>query len=327
MNKHDYIETIINYISNGATISEISNSLHLSYGEIYKILAILKNNGYEILKKYYSNGNIMYYFADRLFNDYTPKIITSPYEDNIGIMVYSDLHFGSFSETPKLLNKIYDYSEANGIHIHFNVGDLVEGVVNPLNIKLPWHKQIEHALKVYPHSDDILVFTLLGNHDYSLLENFGLDISEVIRNQRGDIIPIGYGNSKIFIKNDYIVLQHPLLNKDVNIQENYSYATIIRGHGHEMKTVIDNSNVMIYTPSLSNLNFNKSHFPGAIYMKLKMRFGLIEYVEFEELAFINNKLYTTGRMNLYAGSGKKFRENTIINNEEEFIKVLRKVDR
>ena len=325
--KREYLEAIINYISNGATISEISNDIQLSYQEIYKILAVIKSNGYEILKKYYSNGNIMYQLANCLFYDYSPRIITRPDEDTIEVMIYADLHFGSFSETPKLLDKIYDYSTSKGIHIHFNAGDFVEGVTNPLNIKIPWYKQIEHALRVYPHSDDILVFTLLGNHDYSLIENFGLDISEVIKNKRGDIIPVGFGSSKILIKNDYIILHHPLLSKDVSVINNYNNAIILRGHGHEMKTVIDNNNYIIYTPSLSNLNFNKSHFPGAIHMKLKMRFGLIEYVEYDELSFINNKLYTTGHMSIYTGRGKKFSENTDVKNEEEFSKVLKMINR
>lgn len=322
----DDLKLLIQLIDKNILISQISKIMNIPYVKIYEYLKLLKQNGYEILKTYYSNGDTKYELANEMFNDYTPRVITRHDEDVIDIMVYSDLHFGSFSETPKLLEKIYEYSVKKGIHIHFNVGDFIEGVNNPLNIKLPWYKQIDHALRVHPFCEDILVFLLLGNHDYSLIKNYGLNIGEVIKNTRGDIVPIGFGDGKIAIKNDWINLHHPLLDIDASLKENYSYSIILHGHSHEMKVIIDNSNYHIYAPSLSNLNFNNSHFPGAIDMKIKMRYGFIEYIELKEIAFIHNKLYITGRINLYTGRNKKFNENNIILNEEEYPKILRKGD-
>ena len=324
MDREKKLRNFLELINGNMTISQISSITGMSYNEINKLVYSLRQKGFVIDSKYYSNGEIGFMLDKNIYHDFKPTIITSKDEDEIEFLVYSDLHFGSFYETPKILDKLFNYGEKNNIHLHLNIGDLVEGTINDANRKTPWYNQVDHALKLYPHSDNVLVFLLLGNHDQSLIRDYGLNIATAISNKRLDIIPIGYGCKKIEIKNDSIILQHRLLKKSNINLDTPGYSLILRGHYHMYNLVIDTSNIIIYIPSLSLLNFRKCPFPGAVHLKIKMRYGLIEYVYVDELAYINGDFYITGSNELYAGKGKNFRKNTEVMNEEGFSKVLRR---
>lgn len=316
-------ELVLNLIKEDKTLEEIINVSGLSIKDVYRILNNIKKMGYCLSKKYYYDGETEYKLMNNIGREEENILITSPKDNELEFMVISDLHFGSLYETPKLLNMIYDYCTKKNIHIILNCGDFIEGDINSLNIAIPPFKQINHALKIHPLSKDILNYLLLGNHDYSLLTNYGINIMETIKMRREDIIPIGFKEGIIKIKNDQIILQHPILHlKSSGI--NYAKALIIRGHGHATKVTIDTSNIIIYAPSLSKLNFNKCDFPGAIDLRIKMRKGIIEYVYIEELAIISNKIHTTNELNLYFGNNKSFKDRNCILNEEEYPKVLRK---
>lgn len=325
MKKKDMIkmtkeEIILSLIQKNKTLEEIISFSGLSISEIKKVLNRLSNKGHSISRKYFYDGEIQY-GIDNINNDY--PIITSSISNELEFMVISDLHLGSIYENQRLLNTIYDYCAKNNIHIIINCGDLVEGDVNKLNIKIPPIKQLSHALRVYPISQDIINYLLLGNHDYSLLTKYQINLMDLIKERREDFIPIGYGEGKIFIKSDYIVIQHPLIEKSKPLGI-YNKAVIIKGHGHAAKINYDSSNLIIYCPSLSKLNLYKSSFPGAIDLKIKMKRGIIEQVYIEELSFINSKMFTTNEINIHVGKNKCFKESNLILNEEEYPKILRK---
>ncbi len=304
---------ILELIKQNKTLEEIIVYTNLPVKEIYKIIRKLIIEGHNIARRYFYDGEIEYSLSNQQSDNCT--IITSNDEKDLEFMIISDLHLGSIYEMPKLLDIIYDYCTKNNIHIILNSGDLVEGEVKESSILVPPQKQLDHALRVYPLSPSILNFLLLGNHDYSLLMNYGIDILDLIKERREDIIPIGYGEGQILIKNDHIVLQHPLIYREVN-HGIYDKTIIIRGHGHAPKISMDNSNLVIYAPSLSKLNLYKSNFPGAIDLKIKMKRGFIEYAFIEELSFINNCIYTTNEISLYVGHRKSFKEKNPILNEE-----------
>lgn len=316
-------EVILNLIKSNKTLEEIAAITGLSLRNIYLNLKKIRDNGYLISKKYYYNGEIKYGFNKSLENQCDNILLTSLSENEFKFMVISDLHLGSLYETPKLLNLVYDYCTNNNIHIILNAGDFIDGEVNCANTKILPTKQIDHALRIHPISSQIINYLVLGNHDYSMLVNHGIDILKVIKDKREDIVPLGFGEGILKIKNDQIVIQHPLLYR-TSSNGNYSKTLIIRGHGHAPKINLDTSNLLVYAPSLSNLNFNKCHFPGAINLNIKMRCGLIENVYIEELAIINNKIYVTNELNLYVGHNKTFKIKEEIQNEEEYPKILRK---
>lgn len=324
MKKDETLQILLFLIRDEMSISQISSILSLPYSKIYDYVNCLKEKGFDVRCKYYSNGNTKFYLNKALYNEQIPKIITTNGENVVRFLVYSDLHLGSYYESYDILKKIFAYGERKDIHLHLNLGDLVEGNVRQDNIRIPWHEQIEQALKKYPHDDEVIVFLLLGNHDQSLLRDYGFNIETVINKKRGDIVPIGYGSNTIEIKNDYIVLQHCLLRQSETPMGSYNYSLILRGHQHMSKVVLDASNLVIYLPSLSRLNFNKSHFPGALDLKLRMRCGFIEYVDFDELTYINDEFYITSSTSIYMGKGKLFRDSTLLKNEEDCPKILRR---
>ena len=193
-------EIILNLINEGKSVEEIGSILNISRNTLYHYLIKLKNKGYSFLSKYYINGNIDYQLIKTLNYDNEYNLITDKESNEIKLMVISDLHLGSLYEDRRLIESIYNYCINNDIHVILNIGDFVEGDVNSSNIKVLPNKQIEHALKYHPYSEEIFNFLILGNHDYSLLSKYGINILDVIKNKRWDIIPIGFGEGKINIK-------------------------------------------------------------------------------------------------------------------------------
>lgn len=322
----DTDKLVLSLINKGMNIGDISSLLKLSYAGVHHHVVKLKLHGFHIVEKYYDNGTISYNLMKNtgLANKYKNTIITRPEDSEFSFLLTSDYHLGSLYETPKLIEQIYNFCMQKDIHIVLNTGDLLEGIVNLQNIKIAWDEQIYHALEEYPQCDNILTFMLFGNHDHSLLLNYGLDIRKVIEYNFSNIITLGYGNSKVNIKNDEIILSHPL-DSNKNSHGQYTNKIILRGHGHEAKVICDGNNYVIKLPSLSNLNFNKSSFPGACLMHLKMSKGNITFITIEELTYINNKFYTTSEIKLSTGRGKSYHDNTVILNEEDYPKLVKRL--
>ena len=302
-------DVLLKLINENKSINEITNILGISSNELYKYLLSLRKKGHRIVGNYYNNGDIYYELKKRIA-DNEFFLNTDVSEKEIDLMVISDLHLGSFYETPKLLDRIYNFCINENIHVILNIGDFVEGCVNNTNVKIPPLKQINHALRVHPFDSSIYNLLLLGNHDYSLLTNYGIDIETSIKESRYDIIPLGYGEEIINIKNDFIVLLHPLKSSEMKTR-NYKNTLIIRGHGHESKVCQDKNNLIMYTPSLSKLNFNKSTNPGAIKLKLLFKNGFIKNVLITDLIFFNSKLLIAKESNFYINENDKKLEKVI----------------
>ncbi len=325
-NQNELKMVVLSLINKEMPLSLISKLLDIDYNKVYKTINLLRMDGFNITEKVYANGEIRYILnkTAKLNNQYKNTIITEPNENEIELLVTSDIHFGSNYENRYLLNSMIDYCLKNNLHIIINCGDFIEGIVNLSNINIPWDEQIHHAIMEYPQINDIVTFLLLGNHDYSLLSNFGQDIRTFIKNKRFDIMPLGYGRSNIKIKNDELLLEHYISERKVP-HDNYKNKIIMKGHGHEVKFRLDGVNYIINLPSLSNLNFNKSSFPGMIKLKLQFLKGNINNMIVEQLSLINGNVYTTGEYKVFTGRGKSYKEDTIIENEEYYIKEYKKV--
>ena len=322
----DEMQKILSLIINEMPLSMISKILNLSYDDIYYNIVLLRMNGFNINEKLYANGDIRYILSKntKINNNYKNTILTEPTEEEITLLLTSDLHYGSNYENINLIDNMLNYAIRENIHIILNCGDFIEGVLNLSNIDIPWDEQIYHALSLYPKIKDIITFVLFGNHDYSILDTYGQDIRYVIKNNRYDIIPLGYGRSNIKIKNDEIILEHAINNRKL-LHDNYKNKIIIRGHGHETKFRIDGVNYIINLPSLSDLNFNKSSFPGMIKLKLQFMRGNINNIIAEQLSIIDRNVYTTGEYKVFTGRGKNYKKDLFIENEEYYIKEYKKV--
>ena len=184
---------ILELVKQNYSANEISNVLGITNKQLFYRLNQIKNKGFNIDKKFYSNGEIEYFLKKDNQDNYNYKnSIIIPKKDNeLKTIVISDLHLSSIYENLDVLNRIYNYCIKNDIHIIINAGD-VNHCVRYSNNQKKYNssnlKQIEHMLKVYPYDKNILNYILFGNHDYHMLTDDGIDIGNVLENKRHDLI-------------------------------------------------------------------------------------------------------------------------------------------
>lgn len=289
----DINKRIIELIKENRSMKYIANEINISEKQLYVRLKQIINYGYQLVASYCYNSDIYYKIEKGIYvpkeNEISIKIPSSNKE--FRFIVISDMHIGNIDSDIDLLKIVYEYAAKHGINIIFNCGDSIEGVhaSDRRNID-DIYKQLEFFLKNYPYDKNINNFTLLGNHDYHSLHYDGLDISKTIQNSRYDIIPIGYGESLVKIKEDSLLLKHEL-----SVVETPELCTIPRltilGHGHLMKTKVY-ENFFIGAPSLSYVSPNKKEeiLPGFIDMTLHLEKGRFEFVEAHHMV-ITPKVY------------------------------------
>lgn len=289
---------ILDLIDKQYTINEILTELNISREQLYKLFRKMKQLGINFNKKYYSSGDIIYVPNKEIYippkNNHV-NIITEPKTDTFRALLISDLHIGNELQNIDAWHKVYDYCIINNIHTIIIAGDFIDGIkkgrveskmhTNPLD-------QMEYASKNYPFDEHILNFLILGNHDIDSLLSFGIDFSEYLKSFRHDIVPIGYGNGMINIKNDRMLLAHPLcigVSYEHDLNSNY---LLIKGHQHVAKSIIGaNGNCSLSVPSLSNLFLSENEFlPGAIDLTIKFKGGYFDTIYYEHL-LVGDKIY------------------------------------
>ena len=189
------------------------------------------------------------------------------------------MHIGSVDADMRLMDYVYEYAIKNGINIIFNCGDSIEGDYTSYKKDLKdIYSQIEYFIRKYPYDRSINSFMILGNHDYHSFHENGLDISKAIGGSRYDIIPIGYGQGNVNIKNDSIVLFHKL--KDGFSPVLNGEKIVLSGHSHMMKTKIrDVFWIGIPTLSYKSNDKTKDVIPGFVELSIDIENNRFEYVE------------------------------------------------
>ena len=175
----DQTTQLIQLLNEKKTCNEICSILNLSNKQLFNNLTNLRNKGFVVKQKYYSNGVISYkpIFSIKELNHYLNtkqhvNIITSHKETEFRCLAISDLHFGNSLERIDLLDKAFDYCINNGIHIIFCCGDLIDGTFTKEQQSIEdTFLQIEHFIKDYPIDKNILTFGVAGDHDKSALES------------------------------------------------------------------------------------------------------------------------------------------------------------
>lgn len=173
----------------------------------------------------------------------------------IDLVVISDLHLCNKLDRIDLLYKAYEYAYSNNIKYVINLGDLFDSCM-PHNKKetktYSLEQQVKYIKDCYPYSEYIKTLILYGNHDYYSKYKYGIDIVDMLSKERKDMINLGYGESYLNIKNNYIKLQHEidyLKNYKKNVE---TYITLL-GHYHNYKVDINDDTVYVYAPSLTKL--------------------------------------------------------------------------
>jgi len=284
---------ILDLINNNKGIKEICHILNISEKQLYVRIKQIINYGYQLEPSYNSNSDIYYKVIKEFYtpneNHISIKMPSSHKE--FRFLVISDNHIGNIDSDMDLLKIVYEYASKNGINIIFNCGDLIDGVYssdrkNINNI----YGQLETIIKKYPYDKNINNFVLFGNHDYHSLHYDGLDISKRINSVRYDLIPIGYGESLVNVKEDNFLIRHELSVVDTpNV--GIDPKLMILGHGHMMKTKVYEK-FCIGAPTLSYVSTNKKKeiLPGFIDMTLHLEKGKFEFVEAHHM-IITPKVY------------------------------------
>lgn len=294
---------LLRLINEEKTANEIATKLNISNKQLYNRITMLKNKGFDFEKKYYHDGNIIYSKIKKLLvrEQNEVKIITKKEGQTFRAIIISDLHIGNELQRLDLLDKVYDYCTKEGIHIIINGGDLIDGTFSAGNQKYKNPtKQIDYLLKVFPFDKNILNFTLLGNHDFSVLNKTGQDLAIVLQSYRHDIIPVGYEFGKINIKDSSIFLKHEIdANKNKIKVKGIENSIILEGHSHQMKIVSNSINCNISIPSLSDINW-KNTLPTILKLDITFNNKKFYNVLITQL-LINDKIYilneTISRLN------------------------------
>ncbi len=299
---------ILELINKNISLNELMELTGLSNKQLYHRLNLLKNQGFNIERKYYYNGDITYQLVNKIIDE-TPAILTTKDDTIFEALLISDLHISDELERIDLLNKAYEFCNKQGINIIINTGDLIDGLRGIGDKKFQsMEKQIEYLLKVYPYDKNILNFLCLGNHDYDTIENSGIDLSTIIQNKRHDIISLGYEIGKINIKNDTLVVTHPLSGPcrkhRKKLNDMFKNSLILCGHRHTMKCSFHSNNSFVYIPSLSDLKYDMYYtFPSAIKMTLTFENGFFHSGIFEHL-LISDKVYKLSETKAYLANEK-----------------------
>lgn len=323
----DIFVKLLDLIDRGYTFSDIVSELNISHKQLYKLFRNLNQLGIGFDKKYYDSGDIIYLPKKEI--DIPQKknmvnIITDVNSDSFRVLLIADLHAGSEFENIKDWYDLYDYCIINNIHNIIIVGDFLDGInIGRTESKLHDNslEQIKYATKNYPFDKNILNFIIFGNHDIDSLISYGVDFSTYLRNFRHDIVPIGYGNGVVNVKNDRILLAHPLcigVSYTHDLTSNY---LLVKGHQHTSKCIIgNNGNCSLYVPSLRNLFLTDNHFlPGAVDLTVKFKGGYFDTIYCRQL-MVGDKIYNTNTVQFSVSHPKDRRFDLPIRNVENLCK-------
>lgn len=254
-------QKLLELIVENKSLEEIGLILNLSKKQIKNRLIMLKNQGFNIQRNFYYNGQTRYVLSKELpTNMITIFDVDS---DLFRAVAISDLHIGSKLDNLNYLKMVYEYCLNNDIHIIINGGDLIQGTLGPRKFSKV-EAQIEYLLENYPYDEAILNFITLGNHDSDLLKTTGLDLHQILLDQREDLISLGYGINKLKIGDDKITLAH--IAADLR---SVSARLKITGHGHRFQFKVKHHEPTLFLPTLSD-EIKDGFLPGMVEINLIM---------------------------------------------------------
>ena len=274
------------------TLLDLASYLSVSPKQAYNRVQTLKNLGYNVYRKDFSTGDIQFSIANYLVcNDNNNILYTLPNTNILRVIVSSDTHVGNSFQRFDLLKETYDYCVKHDIHIIFNCGDILNGLlpskVGSVIIK-DYEEQIDFFLKNYPFDSNIINFMLLGNHDKDFF-NGGLNLKQILTKNRYDIKILNYEDSLIRVKNDKIRLIHPIDNTFKVFANNSKI--IFRGHSHEskIKTITGQNVFCAYVPASCDMFYQEGcSYPGIYYVLLSFNDkGVINELTINYLIYIH----------------------------------------
>ena len=283
----DLTFTLIELLKSNISTKEICDILKVDEITLYKLLLEIKNKGVSFLRKYNVNGEISYQRIKKFKEikkannkNNTKTIYTPNSSKSLKTLAISDLHIGNEAERLDLLDRAFNYCIKNNIHIIFCGGDIIDGAYSSGNQKITnIYKQTEYFIANYPHDKSIITFAVGGDHDYSALYRYGIDIAEMCNNYRHDIVIGGFNNTIINMKKDKIQLYHYL---KAGMLLNVNPSLIFHGHFHNFQLKMQQDRLNIVLPSLSDIT---DTYPQALEVTLNFKDEFIESTDIKQIVF------------------------------------------
>ena len=289
----DIKQKILELIKQNMNMKEIAREVNITEKQLYVRIKQIINYGSQVKPTYNFNSDIYYSIVrgvkeeDEKFSIAIPKK-----EKNFKCLVISDLHIGNIESDLNLLKVLYEYASKTGINYILNCGDLIEGnyTTDKKSIK-NLEDQLEFLIKKHPYDKNINNIVIFGNHDYHSLKYEGLDMAKLLGSYRYDIIPIGYGQGSVNLRNDSLVLFHRLSESSSPMILN-DEKIVLSGHGHMMKTKVRDQ-LWLCIPSLSYVSVDKTKdvIPGFVELSIDFEKGKFEYIEAKHMV-ITPKIIT-----------------------------------
>jgi len=294
-------QQLLQLILNGASTKEILQTLNITPKQLKIRRETLKREGYGFEYQVSDNGLITYSPLNEIYHEATNSLQMNLTKNKreFTFLTLSDLHIGNKLDNIENLYLLYEYAKKEGINIIINCGDLIDGCCTNES-ETTIRKQIETVISKHPFDEDILNIILFGNHDYTPLERYNINISNIITSERIDFISLGFGTGLINILNGQIVILHPVKRSTCSSHCSFPnrWATgklILKGHGHHNSIKTHDNTCTLKVPTASDVIYSQNpSLPGA--MKITIHFdeeGLLNTIMAENLV-IANKLYTAG---------------------------------
>ena len=209
---------LLSLIEQGKTYNEILTAMGMDSLEFSRLLWSVKTwlNYY---KEYYADGSMKILLPKSIeelkeLEKRNTRIITTPEETDIKLLVLSDLHIGcTKSQRLDLFEQVFNHADKEKIHIILNCGDILDGPLENSARQRNEHMddicdQLDTFLNNYPQVDNVLTFAVLGNHEEIIQSKYDINIADIIEQNRQDIIVSRQPSFTIDIKNDSINLRH-----------------------------------------------------------------------------------------------------------------------
>jgi len=313
-------QKLLELILEGKTTNEILGALKITPKQLKIRLDSIKNSGYNLGYNISDDGKVklevLRAITQPLTNTTTLKLVKESHK--FTTLVVSDFHIGHSLQNFDRINQIYEYATKNDINIIINCGDIIEGCCDN-GEKQVVQKQIETLLEKHPYDKDILNLVCFGNHDYSALEKYGIDVSNILCSSRNDFISLGFSTGLINIKNGQIIVSHPVKHAKFYQSHNWPQnwlgrKVILKGHGHHNYTKTSNKKCIIKVPTLSDIIHSQySTIPGALKLTIELNEeGQFQTVNIETLVFANGLKNAAYSKHELAGSQTLLREDKIL---------------
>ena len=298
---------LIQLIKEGKSLNQICEITKLSQKQLFLKLSMLKNSGYLFEKSYNIKGDIYYQSSSPLKKEENiTKINADTNISSIRMLVTSDAHYGSTYDNMKNAHIMREYATKEGIHLIFNTGDFFDGIYQERAKTRKYssiEKTIYNILHDFPYDKNILNFLVLGNHDFSIWKNSGIDISYIIKERRHDIAPLGYGVGQTTINDFFFYLKHPITSQSVEYPQ-ITNAILYKGHSHEFKANNLGNNFVVTVPSSSEERLSLGIIPSFLDIEyhISKDYNKIHHATCKQYILYNDNTYkiseTTYQLNI-----------------------------